>query len=369
MRVTGTDVGLAAGFVLMWSSGFVGATMGTEITGSTTLLFWRFLVVTGLLALWWLLVRRTRITVRDLGVHAVLGLLSQAGYLSGVVFAAELGVPAGTSALIAALQPLVAAALSGPLLGQHTTPRQWLGLAIGLGGVALVVSGDLGGGATPLAYALPLLAMLSLVAGTFAERKLPSTLPLGESLLIQSATSTVCFAGIAAATGSTALPTAAGFWPVIAWLVVLSTFGGYGFYWLNVRRGSVTRVSTLLYLTPPTTMVAALVMFGEPVTVTGLAGLLVCFAAVPLALRPPRTAAAQTAPQAPSQTTTEAPAGDATASAGTGSRAMMSACSSTTSSTPRPSWPRRGRATPRPRRSRGSSETHPPTNSPPPSRS
>ncbi|OLT49192.1 hypothetical protein BJF85_10015 [Saccharomonospora sp. CUA-673] len=278
--------------MLMWSSGFLGATMGTELTGSTTLLFWRFLVVTGLLGAWWLLLRRTRITRRDLGIHAVLGLLSQAGYLSGVVFAAELGVPAGTSALIAALQPLVAAALAGPLLGQHTAPRQWVGLAIGLGGVALVVSGDLGGSAAVLAYTLPLLAMLSLVAGTFAERRLPSALPIGESLLVQSAVSTVVFGVLAAGTGSTAPPTSPEFWPVIAWLVVFSTFGGYGFYWLNVRRGSVGRVSTLLYLTPPTTMVAAWLMFGEPVRAAGLAGLLICFAAVPLALAPtPRAAA------------------------------------------------------------------------------
>lgn len=351
MLATRSDVGIAAGFVLMWSSGFVGAAMGTELTNSTTLLFWRFTVVAGLLGLWWLTCRRSRIPLREWGVHAVLGLLAQAGYLSGVVFAAELGVPAGTSALIAALQPMVAAALSGPLLGQHTAPRQWLGLAIGLGGVALVVSGDLSGSAPLLAYALPLLAMLSLVAGTFAERKLPSTLPLGESLLVQSATSAAVFALIGVATDTTAPPQAAGFWPVIAWLVVLSTFGGYGFYWLNVRRGSVGRVSTLLYLTPPTTMVAALLMFGEPVTPAGLVGLVVCFAAVPLALRPPRTAA------------------DPTTSDVSGARAMMAACSSTTSSAPRPNWPPRGRGRPRSPRSPHSSDGLRPTNSRPQSRS
>ncbi|MCR3722434.1 MULTISPECIES: DMT family transporter [Prauserella salsuginis group] len=338
MGTSRTDTGLAVGFVLLWSSGFIGATMGTALASSATLLAWRFAAVTALLGLWWLVFRRRRIPLRDLGVHALLGLLTQVGYLSGVVWSAELGVPAGTSALIAALQPIVAAALSGPLLGEHTSATQWLGLVLGLGGVALVVSGDLAGSAPALAYTLPLLAMLSLVAGTFAQRRLPSRLSLPESLLIQAALSAVVFLSVAGFTGETAPPMSGEFWFAIAWLVVLSTFGGYGFYWAVARRGSVRRVSTLLYLTPPTTMLAALLMFGEPVTVQGLAGLVVCFGAVLLALRSPRE---MSAPRATMEPCTETPC--------TTKPGPPTPCASTTSSAPPASWPPRDHARPRPR--------------------
>ncbi|MBK1785643.1 DMT family transporter [Prauserella sp. ASG 168] len=322
-----TDTALAAGFVLMWSSGFVGAVLGTATASSATLLAWRFLIVVLVLGAWWALTHRRRFSARDVAVHALVGLLSQGVYLSGVVWSAELGVPAGIAALIAALQPIAAAALAGPLLGEHTSRAQWLGLVIGLGGVALVVGGDLAapGAAPPVAYALPFLAMAGLVAATFTERALPSSLPLSDSLLIQSGASAVVFTVVAALTGGLTPPADGRFWLAIAWVVVLSTFGGYGFYWLNVRRGSVTRTSTLLYLTPPTTMVLAFVMFGERVTAGGLLGLAICFGAVLLVLRTPRELSV------PGE--------------------MMAECSSTTSSAPRPTSRRPAPARPRPRSS------------------
>lgn len=284
-----TDGFVAVGFVLMWSSGFVGATLGTQDAAASTLLMWRFLAAAALIGLWWSLTRRRRFTMREVGVHAGVGALSQGGYLYGVVWSAELGVPAGVAALVAALQPIVAATVSGPLLGERTSRTQWLGLAVGLAGVTLVVSGDLTGssGAPAVAYLLPFGAMLALVAATFVERKADTDLPLGDSLMIQCAGSAVLFTALATATGSVSPPSAGLFWLAVCWVVVLSTFGGYGFYWLNVRRGSITRVSTLLYLTPPTTMLLALAMFGQRVEALGLLGLTVCLGAVVLVLRTP----------------------------------------------------------------------------------
>lgn len=75
-------------------------------------------------------------------------------------------------------------------------------------------------------------------------------------------------------------PPAPAFWTAVAWVVLLSTFGGYGLYWLNLKRSSVTRVSSLIYLTPPTTLVWAFVMFGQPITTGTIAGVTVCVAGV-----------------------------------------------------------------------------------------
>lgn len=153
-----------AGFVLFWSSGFVGATLGSRSSGAVTLLAWRFVIAALLLGAWWVY-RRRSMRPRDVAVQAGLGLLSQGAYLYCVYAAADFGVGAGTSALIAALQPIVAVVLGQFVLGERAGTLRWTGLVVGLGGVALVVGGDLSGrpGTPALAYGLPFLAMLALV--------------------------------------------------------------------------------------------------------------------------------------------------------------------------------------------------------------
>lgn len=220
-------------------------------------------------------------------MQAVVGLLGQAGYLAGVVYGIQLGVPPGTAALIAALQPLVTGVLSGPLLGERVDRWQWLGLAIGLGGVTLVVAGDLAvpQGTPPWAYALPFAGMAALVAATMVERRWGATTGVVDGLLVQTAASAAVFVAVAAGTGTLLPPASPLFWVAVAWTVVLSGFGGYGTYWLTARRAGVVRLNVLLYLTPPTTALWALGMFGEPVgllAVLAVLGMLACGLAVVL---------------------------------------------------------------------------------------
>ncbi|MEV5299504.1 DMT family transporter [Amycolatopsis methanolica] len=304
------NVAAGAGFVLFWSSGFVGATLGARSGGAVSLLAWRFLAAGLLLGVWWV-VRRRAMRPRDAVIQAGLGVLSQGGYLYCVYAAADLGVAAGTSALIAALQPIVAVVLSQCVLGERAGALRWAGLVGGLAGVALVVGDDLSGrpGTPPLAYALPFLAMLALVAATLIERKTASDVPLWDGLVVQCVTSAILFTGVAAATGQLVAPADPDFWFAVGWVVVLSTFGGYGCYWLVLRRSSVTTVSGLLYLTPPTTMILAWLMFDDTITLRGLLGLVVCLGAVALVLRPRKLSVG---------------------------REMMSACCSPTSSQPPP---------------------------------
>jgi len=265
---------LSVAFVVLWSSGFVGAELGTAHAAADTLLAWRYAAAAALL---WLVVavRRVAIPRGALGRQVPLGLLTQVLYLGGVVGGVALGVPAGTTALIAALQPLAVAAAAGPVLGERTTARQRLGLLAGLGGVALVVAGDIGPGAAPWwAFLLPVGGMLTLTAGTLAERRLrPPESPL-VSMALQSAVGAVAFIASAAIGGRLAPPPEPTFWAAVAWTVVLSSFGGYGTYLLLLRRSGPLRVSTLLYLTPPTTMAWTFAMFGDvpgPLAAPGIA--------------------------------------------------------------------------------------------------
>lgn len=285
MRASRPDGWASAVLVVCWSSGFVGATLGTRTAPVDTVLAWRTLVCALILGAV-VLGRRERVSVASLARQAALGVLVQVLYLGGVFSAAGAGVPAGTSALVAALQPLLVAALAGPLLAEHTTRRQQLGLLIGAVGVAVVVSGDLGAGTAPSwAYLLPAGALLALTAGTLLERRWSPQQSLLTTLTLQSGVAAVVFCAVAAGAGHLTPPADGRFWLAIGWLVVLASFGGYGSYLFIVRRSGATRASTLLYLTPPTTTVSAWLLFGQAPPLLALPGAVICAVGLGLALR------------------------------------------------------------------------------------
>jgi drug/metabolite transporter (DMT)-like permease len=218
-----------AGFVVMWSSGFIGATLGTQEASTPTFQAWRSFLAAGVLLAAVLLLRRRWPSLGEVAVQGTVGFLAQGVYLSGVVGAVEFGVSAGTTALVAALQPLLAAALAGPVLGERVRARQWVGLIVGLVGVVLVVGGDMqvkeqvpGESAAPLwAYALPFVAMAGLVVATLVERrtslKTKLETPLDVALAIQCAVSTVLFAVMAMFWGGLEPPGGGQFWLAVLW--------------------------------------------------------------------------------------------------------------------------------------------------------
>lgn len=286
-----TTVLASAVFVLSWSSGFLGAKLGSTQAPVPTLLLWRYVVVVAALAVALgvaRLVRRRRarapatadrlvrrpLRPRAAGHHVAVGLLSQVGYVLPVYGAIALGVSAGTTSLVDAVQPVLVATLAGPLLGQHVRGLQWAGLATAFAGVAALVGGDLGVGAAPAwAYALPGVAVASLVAATFLERRRPATLPPGALLGVHSVVSVVALAALAVATGTVAPPADAGFWLTTAFLALVPSLAAYRLYWALLRRVDVTTLNALLFLVVPTTTVAGAALFGEPFSVVTAGGL------------------------------------------------------------------------------------------------
>jgi drug/metabolite transporter (DMT)-like permease len=278
------DLAAGAALVVFWSSGFVGAELGTRFAAPETLLAWRYAVAALLLALL-AGVRGVRMRRSTLLRHGVLGLLCQCLYLGGVVTGVALGMPAGTTALVAAVQPLLVAAAAGPALGVRTSPRQWAGLALGLVGVGLVVAGDAGVGDAPWwAFLLPVGGTAALATGTLLERRWRPAGTALDALTVQTVLAAGVFLAVAGAAGRLEPPAEPGFWWAVAWVVVLSSFGGYGSYLLVLRRSGAVRASTLLYLTPPATMLWTFLMFGEVPGPLAGPGVALCAAAVAFAM-------------------------------------------------------------------------------------
>ncbi|MBY6315296.1 DMT family transporter [Rhodococcus kroppenstedtii] len=283
------DAPLAALLVVTWSSGFVGAELGTRTASSHAVLAWRFVVAALVLGAV-VLVRAQRVSRAAVRRQIGLGVVMQCLYLGGIYTGVQYGVSAGLSALIAALQPMVVAALAAAFLAQRIGGRTAAGLLLGIVGVAVVVGGNLGGDAPWWAYALTVGGTVSLSVGTLLQSRNSEPVPITVGLAVQSATAAVFFLAWSLAAGDALPPADGGFWFAVGWTVVLSTFFAIGSYFVVIGRRGATAASALLYLTPPVTMIWGWAMFGDRLGLATVPGLALCAVAVALVLRAPTAA-------------------------------------------------------------------------------
>ncbi|WP_114392415.1 DMT family transporter [Oleisolibacter albus] len=272
-------------FVLLWSTGFIGGKLGLPYAGPLTFLLLRLAAVTLLLGLVALVTRAPwPRTPAEAGHIAVAGLLVHATYLGGVFSAIKAGVPAGTTALIVGVQPLLTALAAGPLLGERLSRRQWLGFALGLTGVALVVWEKLSlGNLAGLVYAV--LALLGITAGTLYQKRFCTGMDLRSGTALQYAASALLLGVLAPLCETMQVDWTGEFLFALAWLCLVLSVGAIFLLFALIRRGAASRVASLFYLTPPVTAVMAWLLFGETLGWPALAGMGVVALGVALVLR------------------------------------------------------------------------------------
>ncbi len=273
-----------AAFVVMWSTGFIGAKYGLPYAEPLTFLLWRFVLAALLLLAVALLMRAPWPATRaEAGHIAVAGLLLHAGYLAGVFGAIHQGVSAGVMAVIAGLQPVLTALAAGPLLGERVRARQWAGFALGFAGVLLVVQQRIGAGTAGAAgYALAFMALASITAGTLYQKRFCSHMDLRSGAVIQFAAATLAMAACAPLFETMVVRWTPSFLFALGWLVLVLSVGAITLLYILIRRGEAARVSSLFYLVPPTTVLMAYAMFGERLSAAALAGTVVSVVGVAL---------------------------------------------------------------------------------------
>jgi drug/metabolite transporter (DMT)-like permease len=272
-------------FVFLWATGFIGARLSATDAEPFSFLAIRFAVVAAILAVAALLAGAPWPS-RRAAVHAlVVGGLIHGVYLGGVFWSISRGLPAGVSALIVGLQPLVTALLAAPFLGERITARHWLGLGIGILGVALVVwpkltLGD--HGITPIAVVASVLATLSITVGSIYQKRHMTGLDLRSGNAVQ-------FLGAAAVVGLAAMVSERFHitWTgevvlAMAWLVLVLSIGAITLLYLMIRHGEVSRIAGLFYLVPAVTAAIAWALFGETLSPVQILGMAVSAAAVML---------------------------------------------------------------------------------------
>jgi drug/metabolite transporter (DMT)-like permease len=276
-------------FVLIWSTGFVVARFGMPHGPPMSFLAWRFALSVLAFGVWVRLSGASWPRGRAQCLHlAVTGVLIHAAYLGGVWSAVKLGLGAGTTALIVGLQPVLTA-LWVSITGQEhrVALRQWLGLALGLAGLLLVVWDKLGHGeVTPLNLGLCVLALLAITSGTLYQKRFVAPCDVRSANLVQLAAAFVVVLPLALAE-TEALQPAPELLGAMAWSVGVLTLGGSSLLYLMVQRGAATRVTSLMYLVPPCTAVLAWLLFDETLTLRVLAGLALTASGVGLVVRAP----------------------------------------------------------------------------------
>jgi drug/metabolite transporter (DMT)-like permease len=276
-------------FVLIWSTGFVVARFGMPHAPPMGFLAWRFALSVLAFGIWALLARADWPQGRRQWLHlAVVGMLMHAGYLGGMWSAVKLGIGAGTSALIVGLQPVLTALwIAAAGQGQRVSPRQWLGLGLGLVGLVLVVWHKLGHGeVTGLNLALCLVALLCITTATLYQKRFVGACDVRTASIVQLLAAFAVALPLALLESEPVQP-APPLLGAMAWSVLALTLGASSLLYMMVQRGAATRVTSLMFLVPPCTALLGWLLFDELLTPLVLAGLALTALGVGLVVREP----------------------------------------------------------------------------------
>ena len=269
-------------FVVLWASGFVGAKLGLPYAEPMTFLAIRMgavVILIGAISLATRPVWPSRMGV----IHSIVtGLFVHGCYLGGVFFSIDHKLPAGLSALVVSLQPVLTSTLANRLLGERVMLRQWLGLALGIMGVYLVVHGRTEGEAPLIAWFGATVALVGMTIGTLYQKRFGGGIDWRAGFVIQYAAAAALFTGLAFAFETMQVRWTGEFLIAVAWLVLGLSFGAVWLLYFLIRRQAATRVVSLFYLTPPFTALMAWAMFGETLSGLAIAGMAVCAAGVGL---------------------------------------------------------------------------------------
>lgn len=278
-------------FVLLWSTGFIGAKFGLPFSEPLTFLSIRYALVIALMGAVAIASRAPWPKDARTAIHiGVTGLLVHGVYLGGVFTSIKHGLPAGIASLVVGMQPLLTAVGAGWLLRERVSRWQWLGLMLGFAGVALVVAGRAQLDtvtADALVHMLwpALAALLGITIGTLYQKRYCPSFDLRTGSVVQFVPTLIGTALLAGATETMEVEWTGQFVFALLWLVLVLSLGAISLLNLLIRSGSATHVASLFYLTPPVTALMAWALFDERLSTLAMIGMGIAVTGVWLARR------------------------------------------------------------------------------------
>jgi drug/metabolite transporter (DMT)-like permease len=286
---------LAWFFVTTWGCGYLATKVGLLHAPPFTFLVLRFATGVALLvplALWWH--RREKLrwpgSPNEWTHVLVAGLLMHAANLGGSHYAQYLGMSAGVTALVLSVQPLATAIIAAALLHERLRADQWLGVLLGLAGVALVVWHKIDVRAVSAgSVACVLFSLAAITIGTLYQRAFCPTVDLRVASLAQFGAALAVLAPLAVVVEDFAVHPAWALFGAVGFLVVFSSILAVNALHTLMRRGEATRVTSLLYLTPIIAVLLEWLMFAVvPTGLTAVGVAVTCAGVALVAWRPRR---------------------------------------------------------------------------------
>ena len=278
-------------FVLLWSTGFTGIRYGIPYAPPFTFIAIRMAIASVLLALISLAItKRFAHDLPTIGKSVLVGMTIHGAYLGGCFYGVKQGMPAGITALICSLQPVLVSVFSSIFFQEKLSPRKWLGLGLGLAGLVLVIapklqsSGDQG---LPTAGVIAVfIALLGGTSGTLLQKKFGSGVEVLSGTSWQYVATGILMGSLALIfEGDQSITWNASFIFSLIWLIVALSIGAILILYFLLARSSASSVSSLYYLVPAVTAVEAYFLFGEKIGLVTAVGTLVTIAGVALVVR------------------------------------------------------------------------------------
>ncbi|CAG0973440.1 putative inner membrane transporter YedA [Burkholderiales bacterium] len=273
-------------FVLLWSTGFVAAKLGLPDAPPFRFLFVRFACVAALMAAVALATGARWPSRREAFHSGVVALMVHGMYLGGVFHAIDGGMPAGTIAMLVGLQPIVTVLIARGWLGETVVARQWVGLAMGLAGVALVVRHKLGLADDLSGFVPAAIALAGISLGTLYQKRHGGGVDLRTGAVVQFAVCAAAYLPLALLVDTEAIRWTPEFAFALAWSVLVLSVGAISLLYVLLRHGAAANVAALFYLVPPVTAWMAWVLFGETLDTLAIAGMALIAVGVALARAP-----------------------------------------------------------------------------------
>ena len=273
-------------FILLWSSAFITTKPIVDNSDPFSALAFRFFFVAVGFYFFSLISKNSILVNRNNLIESVLsGVLFHGVYLGGVFYSISIGMPTGIAALIVTLQPILTNLLSGPILNEKVTLKQWTGAFLGFVGAALVLGLDLGEEIPTFGLIATIIALIAITTSTIWQKKLSNNLPLSVSNFYQAIGGCLFHLLIVIFFTKTFIDFNITFFVAMSHQIFLVSFGAFTILMFLIKKNSASKTVSIFFLIPATSALMAWFFLEESLTVTDLVGFFIASIGVYIATR------------------------------------------------------------------------------------
>ena len=273
-------------FIILWSSAFITTKPLTDNSDPFSALAFRFFLVSLGFAIYSIYTKqKLLVNKKNIFESLLSGVLFHGLYLGGVFYSVSKGMPTGIAALIVTLQPILTNALSGPILNEKVTFKQWLGVILGFIGSAMVLGLDIGIEIPVLGLAATIIALLAITTSTLWQKKISNNLSLGVSNFYQAVGGFLFHIVIIVLFADPYINFTKTFLIAMSHQVFLVSFGAFTILMFLIKKNSASKTVSIFFLIPPTSALMAWFFLGEKLSNLDIVGFLIATAGVYIATR------------------------------------------------------------------------------------